>query len=94
MVLVEPVSPSRSTIIWIMEKKNLVGARVKLARKKASPPITQIDLVAHLQIEGMRIDQSGLSKLENGRRPVTDTEIIALAKALKVSVSWLLEGDK
>ena len=77
-----------------MEKKNLVGARVQQARKKAKPPITQSELVARLQVLGMKIDQSGLSKLEGGRRPVFDTEVVALAEALKVSVAWLLEGDK
>jgi len=71
-------------------KRNIVGARVRQARKTAKPPITQLDLVARLQVLGMKIDQSGLSKLESGRRPVTDTEIIALAKALRVKVAWLL----
>jgi transcriptional regulator with XRE-family HTH domain len=37
------------------------------------------------------IDQSTLSKIENKQRPVTDIEVVALAKALKVSVAWLLE---
>jgi transcriptional regulator with XRE-family HTH domain len=77
-----------------VEKKNLVGGRVRQARKKAKPPITQSELVARLQVLGMKIDQPGLSKLEGGRRPVLDTEVVALAKALKVSVAWLLEGDK
>ena len=74
--------------------KNLVGSRVRQARKQAKPPITQIDLVARLQLLGMMIDQSGASKIESGQRPVLDTEVVALAKALKVSVAWLLEGDK
>lgn len=78
----------------IVEKKNLVGGRVRQARKQTKPPITQLDLVARLQVEGIRIDQSGLSKLESGDRPVTDTEVVALAKVLKISVAWLLEGDK
>jgi len=77
-----------------VKKKNLVGARVQRARKKAKPSITQSDLVARLQILGMKIDQPGLSKLESGRRPVFDTEVVALAKALKVPVAWLLEGDR
>ena len=74
-----------------MEKKNVVGERVRQARKAAKPPITQIDLVARLQVLGMQIDQSGLSKIESGRRPVVDFEVIALAEALKVSVAWLLK---
>jgi len=72
-------------------KRNVVGDRVRQARKAARTPITQIDLVARLQILGMQIDQSGLSKIESGRRPVTDVEVIALAKELKVSVAWLLK---
>jgi transcriptional regulator with XRE-family HTH domain len=73
-------------------RRNIVGSRVRQARKSAKPPITQIDLVARLQLLEMTIDQSGLSKIENGQRPVSDVEVIALAKALKVSAEWLLEG--
>ena len=63
------------------------------ARKSATPPITQMDLIARLQILGIMLDQSTLSKIENQERPVTDIELIALAKALKVSTGWLLEED-
>ncbi len=65
---------------------------MQLARKSAKPPVTQADLVARLQSMGMMIDQSTISKIENGQRPVTDKEIAALAKALKVSIGWLFEG--
>ena len=75
-----------------MRKRNIVGLRVRQARKAARPPITQTDLVARLQLLGVAIDQSGVSKIENGQRPVSDVEVIALAKALKVSVAWLLQG--
>lgn len=84
---------SISIIILYVDRKNIVGARVQKARKVAKPLITQNDLVARLQMHNMNIDQSGLSKLENGQRPVSDIEVVAIAKALKVSVSWLLEGD-
>jgi HTH-type transcriptional regulator, cell division transcriptional repressor len=76
-------------IIPLMDK-NLVGLRVYKARKKAKPPITQKDLVARLQVIGMMIDQSGLSKIENRQRPVTDIEVVSLSKALNVPVDWLL----
>ncbi len=75
-----------------MEKKNIVGTRLRKARKAAKPVITQMDLVARLQILGMKIDQSSVSKIESGRRPVLDIEVVALADALKVSVQWLLKG--
>ncbi len=75
-----------------MGKKNIVGDRVKSARKLAKPDITQLELVARLQVLGMKIDQSGVSKIESGKRPVLDYEVVALAEALKVSVKWLLSG--
>lgn len=74
-----------------MRKKNIIGSRVREARKTVKPPITQTDLVARLQVLGITIDQSALSKIEGGQRPVSDIEVAALAKALKVSVSWLFE---
>jgi transcriptional regulator with XRE-family HTH domain len=81
-----------STIICSVEARNLVGSRIRQARIAAKPRITQRDLIARLQVLGVMIDQSGLSKIENGQRPVSDIEAVALAKALKVSVAWLLEG--
>jgi len=77
-----------------VKKKNIVGVRVRQARKAAKPPITQIDLVARLQVLSMMIDQSAVSKIESGQRPVLDVEVAALAKALKVSVGWLLKAEK
>lgn len=77
-----------------MNDRNIVGNRVSQARKEATPPITQTDLIARLQVLGIMIDQSTLSKIENQQRPVTDIMVVALARALKVSVAWLLgEGD-
>jgi len=75
-------------------QRNVVGKRVREARKQAKPPITQEDLVARLQVLGLKVDQSTISKIEQGSRPVFDFEVVALAKALKVSVAWLLgEGE-
>ena len=75
-------------------QKNIVGKRVREARKQANPPITQKDLVARLQVLGLKVDQSTISKIEQGIRPVLDFELVALAKALKVSPAWLLEEGK
>lgn len=71
-------------------QRNLVGPKVRQARKTATPRISQVDLAARLQVLGLRIDQSAISKIEKGQRPVLDLEVVALAKALKVSASWLL----
>ncbi|GAI22010.1 unnamed protein product [marine sediment metagenome] len=72
-------------------QRNVVGKRVREARKQAKPPITQKDLAARLQVLGLKVDQSTISKIEQGIRPVLDFEVVALAKALKVSSVWLLE---
>ncbi len=73
-----------------VDKKNRVGDRVREARKAAEPPITQGELAARLQVLGISVDQSAISKIETGERPVSDMEVVALADALKVSASWLL----
>lgn len=80
------------TIISLAVQRNIVGPRVRQARKLATPRVSQVDLAARLQLQGLKIEQSGVSKIEKGQRPVLDTEVIALAEALEVSVAWLLEG--
>lgn len=72
---------------------NLVGFGIRKARLESRPPITQNDLVARLQVLGLDyMDQTKISRIENGERPVYDYELVALAQALKVSVEWLLSS--
>ena len=78
---------------WAVESKNIVGSRVVEARRTAKPRITQQELIARLQVQGMRLEQSALSKIEHGQRPVTDIEVVALARALKVPTGWLLREE-
>ena len=47
--------------------------------------------VARLGLQKMTVDQSIVSKIENGTRPVYDYELPKIAKALKVTVGWLLK---
>lgn len=70
--------------------RNVVGKRVKEARRKSKPPITQGDLAARLETLGMKADQVIISKIEIGTRPVYDYEVVIIAEALKVSACWLL----
>ncbi len=50
----------------------------------------QKDLLTQLQIKGIDLNASGLSKLEGQLRYVTDFELKALADVLGVTVNWLL----
>ena len=70
--------------------KNIVGLRVKEARQKHKPPLTQDELSGRLSALGVSIDRAGISKIEVGLRSVLDFEVKAFAKVLGVSVAWLL----
>jgi hypothetical protein len=69
---------------------NIVGERVKQARLRRRPPLTQDQLSGQLAKLGVSIDRAGISKVEIGARCVLDIEVRALSKALGVSVAWLL----
>jgi transcriptional regulator with XRE-family HTH domain len=70
--------------------QNLVGKRVKDARSKAQPPVTQEELSKRLSKLGVSIDRAGVAKIETGIRGVLDFELVTIAKALGVKVTWLL----
>ncbi|SCG81803.1 transcriptional regulator [Proteiniborus sp. DW1] len=71
-------------------EKNLIGNRVRQARHRVKPKVTQIDLLARLAVRGIELDKTTISKIEAKTRPVTDIELVAIADALGVSVLWLL----
>lgn len=73
--------------------KNLIGDRVRQARHKAKPKVTQIDLLARLAVRGINLEKTTISKIEAKTRPVTDIELVAIADALNVSVLWLLDME-
>lgn len=68
--------------------KNLVGAKVEEVRKQKG--MKQKDLLAQLQVRGVDMNASGLSKLEGQLRFVTDFELVALADILEVPIGVLL----
>ena len=76
-----------------MAIRNIVGSRIKLARKKIKPAISQTDLAARLQVEGFDFDRLTITKIEIGYREVTDIEVKAFSKVLGVPISWLYSED-
>ena len=68
--------------------RNLIGVRVEEIRKKKG--MKQKELLAQLQVRGVDMNSSGLSKLEGQIRYVTDFELVALSQILEVSVDYLL----
>ena len=52
--------------------------------------LSQENLTAGLQLEGVIVERDSVSRIETGTRFVADYEIVALCKILKVSPSYLL----
>lgn len=71
-------------------KKNLCGERIREAR--VIQRISQTNLAAKMQIEGINIERDSISRIENGSRFVTDYELMIFAKVLKTDIAWLLNS--
>ena len=69
-------------------KKTVSGDRIREARLKRR--LTQEDLAAKLQIEGVIMERDSVSRMEIGTRFVTDYELMVLSKVLGVSMQWLV----
>ena len=74
-------------------KGNICSERVRLGRALQKPPIIQEDLAKKLQFMGME-DMTPLiiSRIEKNQRHVCDAELRMIAKALDVTMEWLV-GD-
>lgn len=67
---------------------NICGANISRARK--SLRISQRELAARLQLNGLDVDKNAIQRIESGKRFVTDIELVALAYVLNRSVLELL----
>jgi hypothetical protein len=73
--------------------RNIIGDRVREARRQSDPPMTQDQLAGRLASEGVQLDRVALAKVEGGLRSAFDFEVRVLAKVLKVDANWLLGID-
>ena len=69
-------------------RNNRCGEQV--ARLRVEMKISQRQLAALLQLEGMEMDKNAIQRIEAGKRFVTDIELVHLAKVLKVHLEELL----
>lgn len=69
--------------------KNICGANIERIRKRLG--MKQSTLVSKMQLMGVDINPSSLSKLEGQTRSATDIELKAIAAILGVSTEDLLE---
>ncbi len=81
---------ARSTFII---KENLCADRVRLGRALQKPPMTQEDLARKINLMGEEsMTKLIISRIEQNQRHVCDAELRIIAKALGVSMDWLV-GD-
>ena len=73
-------------------KKNLCGRRIRMARGEKR--ITQSNLAARVQTQGITLERDSISRIEIGTRFVTDYELKIFAKVLGVSMEWLTAEDE
>jgi DNA-binding XRE family transcriptional regulator len=69
--------------------RNVIGRRIRQARLKCLPSVSQDDLTGRLAARNVTIDRTAISRIENQARYLMDYEIAAIARSLKISVGWL-----
>ncbi len=71
--------------------QNVVGGKVRKYRLEQN--LSQKDLAAKLETYAIYICRGSVSRIENHERTVTDYELCAIARALKVSIYDLYEDE-
>ena len=70
---------------------NLCGERVRLGRAMHKPPLTQEELAREIQFMGFEgMTKLIISRIEKNQRHVCGAELLALSRALHVSMDWLV----
>ena len=70
--------------------KNICGANIERIRKQLG--MKQVTLVSRMQLMGVDINPSSLSKLEGQTRIATDIELKAIAAILGVTLEELVKA--
>lgn len=73
------------------ERANIIGERIKTARINAK--LSQQQLANKLELLAVYVCRGSISRIENGERMVTDIEIDAISKVLKVSLDYLFSRE-
>lgn len=71
---------------------NICGQNVRKLRENKK--MSQDQLAAKLQTEGLGVNQNSISRIETGKRIVADFELQALARVFGVDVNDLLADSQ
>lgn len=73
-------------------EKNLIGQRLIETRKERK--ISQRQLACMLKLAGYNMDKSVITRIETGKRHVTDIELKGLHQVLNLGYDYLIDGKK
>lgn len=71
------------------QRKNIVGKKIRELRIEKG--YSQRDLVRECELLGYPISQNMISRIETGKRKVTDVEILIFMEVFRMSSASLLE---
>lgn len=92
MVLSRQIGGDALKIYDFEGAKNISGERIHQAR--TAMRLSQADLAARMQVNGVTIEREAISKIETGDRFVTDYELMVFARVFGVSMDWLVGKDR
>jgi len=72
-------------------EKNLI--RQQLIALRREHKLSQRDLARRLQLLGVDMDKNVITRIETGKRYVTDIELKALCEVFQVPYEYLLDGS-
>ena len=70
-------------------KSNVSGWAIRRERERMG--LSQEQLAARMQVEGIPLSQKAVSRVETGLRVVTDYELMTFARVLRVTIEQLVE---
>lgn len=73
-------------------QRNIIGKRIREARRAHKPAISQEDLAARLAVRGIYFDRSAISRMEDGRRFVRDFGDCGLTQSVDPVAFWAQVG--
>lgn len=74
------------------ENLNITGKKIREARRTAK--LSQKELSEKLELIAVYTCRGSISRIENGKRPVTDIEIDGISKVLNVSLDYLFNREQ
>ncbi len=69
---------------------NVSGRAIRAERERQG--LSQEQLAARMQVEGVPLNQKAVSRVETGLRVVSDYELMTFARVLRVTMERLVEG--